>query len=269
MALLGKLAVAVVGDINALKTAFKDVKTEAGMLDNEIKKSGLGLTQIARYATVAGAAVVGAMGTMLVATAKSAEEIDLLAKRTGVSREELQGLAYAAKQEGTDIQALGTGLARLSRNMYDAAQGTGEAKNAFRDLGISVTDANGNLRGSGAVLIDLADRMAAMDDETAATALAMKVLGRGAQDLVPFLRMGGDEIRRLMDEARRLGYVMNDETIKQLEAFGDSIETFKTGLAGFKQKIAGDIVPYANQFLGILIDIEKTFHVLVVKRIGI
>jgi hypothetical protein len=262
MALLGKLAVAVVADVGQLKAGMAEARGEIGKLDKEVKKSGLGLQQISKYATIAGAAIVTAMGTMLVATAKSAEEIDLLAKRTGVTREALQGLAYAAKQEGTSIQALGTGLARLSRYMMDTRDGTGEARLAFEEMGIAVTDANGELRSSSEVLMEIADQMHGATNETEMQALAMKTLGRSGADMIPFLRMGSEEIRRLMDEARQLGYVLDEQAIIELEAFGDNIEALKTGLAGFGRQIAGDIVPYANSFLSALIDIQKVFHAL-------
>ncbi|MGE5528759.1 MAG: phage tail tape measure protein [Patescibacteria group bacterium] len=262
MALLGKLAVAVVGDINQLKTSFREVKRESQSLGREVQKSGLGLQQIAKYGTMAGAAIVSAMGAMTIATTKSAEEIDLLSKRTGVSREELQGLAYAAQQEGTDIQSLGTALARLSQNMYDASQGTGEARKAFKDFGIVVTDGQGRLRSSADVLMDLADRMRGMTNETEMSALAMKVLGRGAQDLVPFLRMGRAEIERLIEEARRLGYVIGEEATKQLEALGDELDAIKIGFAGFGRQISADLVPVNLAFARGLKEILMWIHAI-------
>lgn len=260
MALLGKLAVAVVGDVQQLKKSFAETKKEITGLDKEVKKHGLGLQQVAKYATIAGAAVVGAMGAMALSVAKSAEQIDLLAKRTGESRETLQGLAYAAQQEGTSIEALGVGLARLARNMDDAAKGTGEAKDTFKALGISVRDSSGHLRKTSDVLMDIADQFKGMNNEAEMTAAAMDLLGRGAQDLVPFLRMGGDEIQRLIAEAQALGYVIDEEAVIQFEAFGDAVDALKTGLAGFSRQIAADIIPYARGFVSQLVEIVKWFH---------
>lgn len=260
--LLGKLAVAVVGDINQLKGAFKDVKKETKDLDKEVKKSGLGLKQIAGYATVAGAAVVSSLGAMAIAVSNSADNIDYLAKRTGITREALQALDYAAQQENTSIEALSTGLARLSRNMYDAERGVGTAKIALEDLGIALKDSDGNLRSVEDVLFDIADRMQGMSNETEMSALAMQVLGRSGADLVPFLRNGGDGIRQLMQEARDLGYVIKEESVKEMEAFADELLTVKTGLQGIGRQIASDVVPYFKAFIEAIISVQKWIHQL-------
>lgn len=262
MAVLGSLAVAVVGDIAKVKAAFGEVKKETKALNRDINKGSVSFAQVAKYATMAGAAVVGAMATTAIAVSQSAEQIDLLAKTTGISREELQALDYAARQEGTSLEALATGIARMSRNMYDASKGIGEARRAFKDLGIQVTDSNGNLRDSGEVLRELADKIAGMTNETEMQALAMQVLGRSGAQLVPFLRMGGDEIERLMQEARKLGYVISEEGVIGLEAFGDSLEAVKTGFAGLGRQMAADVAPMFKTFSDALAGALKIIHAI-------
>ncbi len=260
MAVLGSLAVAVVGDIGKLKQAFGAVKKEGRALGKEVEKSGLSFQQAARYATMAGAAIVGTMAATAISIANTADAIDILSKRTGISREELQALDYAAQQEGTSLEALATGIARLSRNMYDASKGIGEAQRAFADLGIEVTDANGNLRDAGEVLRELADKMAGMTNETEMQALAMQVLGRSGAQMVPFLKLGGDEIARLMQEARDLGHVIEEDAVISLEKFNDSIFAVRTGFAGFGRQMAGDVAPMFKTFSDALVNILKVIH---------
>ena len=83
-------------------------------------------------------AVVGAASVALVKNAiDAADAIDDLSQKTGIAAEELSALAYAADIEGVS-DALGGSLVRLSKNISDAARGTGEAVEGFRALGIKI-----------------------------------------------------------------------------------------------------------------------------------
>jgi K+-transporting ATPase ATPase A chain len=100
MSLIGRLAVAVVGDISQLQQAFGEAKKEAGSLKKEVDKTGISMESVGKSMTIFGMAIVGAMSAMVLSTAEAADEIDDLAKRTGISRENLQALSYAAEQNG-------------------------------------------------------------------------------------------------------------------------------------------------------------------------
>jgi hypothetical protein len=240
---IGRLAVALLGNIDDFKKNFGEAKKGVVGFQQTVQKTDVDLKKVGRSLTLIGTAMVGSLTAVTLATAKSAEEIDNLSKRTGVGREELQELAYAAKQEGASLEMLGTNLARLSRNMYDAANGTGEAKDAFKALNIDVRDAAGNLRNSDEILIEIANKFKGMPNDTERSALAMKLFGRAGADMIPFLRQGGDEIERLRKEARDLGFVLDEETIIQMEQLGDELEAVKTGFAGIGRQIAADTSP--------------------------
>ncbi len=240
---IGRLAVAVLGNIDDFKKNFGEAKKGVVGFQQTVQKTDVDLKKVGRNLTLVGTAMVGSLTAVTLATAKSAEEIDMLAKKTGVGREELQELAYVANQEGASLEMLGTNLARLSRNMYDAANGTGEAKDAFKALGINVKDSTGNLKNSDAILVDIANKFKAMPNDTERSALAMKLFGRSGADMIPFLRQGGDEIERLRKEARDLGYVLDDETIRQMEELGDTLEAAKTGFTSIGRQIAADTAP--------------------------
>jgi len=240
---IGRLAVAILGNIDDFKQNFDEAKKGVKDFSKEVKKADLDLKKVGRNMTLIGTAIVGSMTTITLATAKSAEQIDLLSKQTGISRVELQKLAYAASAEGANIEVLATGIARLSRNMYDASKGTGEAVDAFKNLGISIKDSAGNLRSADDVLGDIAEKFKSMPNDTERSAAAMKLLGRGGAQLIPFLRMGKEGIEELKKEAVALGYVLDEQTIMQMEQLGDELEAAKTGFTSIGRQIAADIVP--------------------------
>src|SRR5574337_1263534 len=118
----------------------------------------------------AGASVAGLV-YFVKSTIDAADRLNDLSKSTGVSVETLSTMGYAAKQSGVDMESLGIGFKKLGKNMADAASGTGEAKDAFKVLGISVKDNNGNLKTSEQVMLELADKFAGIEDGAGKTAL--------------------------------------------------------------------------------------------------
>ena len=58
---------------------------------------------------------------------------------------------------------------------------------AFKALGISVKDNEGNLRSSEEVFLDVADKFSKMEDGAGKTTLAIKLFGKSGADLIPLL----------------------------------------------------------------------------------
>ena len=79
----------------------------------------------------------------------------------------------------------------MARGIDDAiVKGTGPAADAFGRLGVSVTDANGKVRETDQVMLDLADKFQQMPDGTEKAALASQIFGeRLGSELIPMLNM--------------------------------------------------------------------------------
>ena len=260
MSLIGKLAVAVVGDINEVKKSFAETKKEARGLAQDISGIGASLKTTSRIMAAAGTAIISGMVAITMKAIEAADAADKLAKQTGLTREEIQELGYAADQEHASLEKIATAILRLSRNMSDASRGTGEARYAFEKLGIAVTKSDGQLRNSVDVMLDVADRFKNMRNETEMTAAAMQLFGRSGAEIVPFLRMGGDEIRKLMQEARDLGFVMSEQTNKDLKALGDQLTALKAALAGVARQIAAEVVPHLLEMSNKAVDAAKAYN---------
>ena len=92
------------------------------------------------------------------------------------------------------------------------------------------------------------------------TAAAMQLFGRSGAEIVPFLRMGGDEIRKLMQEARDLGFVMSEQTNKDLKALGDQLTALKAALAGVGRQIAAEVAPHLLEMSNKAVDAAKAYN---------
>lgn len=220
---------------------LKNAKTGLG---NFAKVAGVGLAAVGVAAAAAGTALAYAVKGAI----DNADQAGELAQSIGVSVEALTSLGYAAKLSGADAEGLATGLRKVSQNMLAVAQGSaGPAATAFQMLGISVQNANGSLRASDQVLIDVADRFSRMEDGATKTALAVQLFGKSGADLIPFLNQGREGIGALTAEADRLGITLSSETANAAGQFNDTLDRLRATFDGVINKVMQGALPALNQ----------------------
>jgi methyl-accepting chemotaxis protein len=190
-----------------------------------------------------GAAATGVITKTIYDFTKYANEIDKVSKATNISVETAQKLAYAAEQEHTSLENLMPSLRYLSRRYAEAAEGSKEAREAFLALGINIDDLIARGATLDEVLYAIADRAMIMGESADFAGKAQAVLGRNALEIIPFLRLGSNEIRRLGDEAVRLGKVVDEKSIAAAKEFQDTLFALKTALFGAFVPIAQALIP--------------------------
>lgn len=187
--------------------------------------------------------VTGFFRDLVTETTAAASHFVELAEKTGIAIETLQELEYAGRQTGVGAQELQTGLQKLSMGLYDARNGSEQAQEQFKRMGLSWKDSTGAIRPVDSVLGDIADRFAAMPNGTAKTAEAMKLFGRSGAQLIPLLNGGRKGIHDLRVQAQALGIVLDGETAKSFEQFGDTTDDLKEAWRAVKQDIAVALLP--------------------------
>lgn len=240
-AVIGALRVNLGLDTAAFSDGLKGAKSSLAKFGAIAKKGALAVGAAA--AVGAGALAVSMRGAI-----NAADDMSKAALKIGIPTEELSRLKYAADLSGVSFAQLQTGVGRLSQNMADAAKGVGEGAEAFETLGISVTDADGNLRSSSDVMRDIADRFAAMPEGAEKTALAMDLMGRAGKDMIPLLNGGSAALGELMAEADTFGQVFTDEMGKQAEAFNDNLSRLGGAFGAISADLAERLLPYLVQF---------------------
>ena len=173
--------------------------------------------------------------------AATADELNTLSKITGLTTEELQKFDYASNLIDVSQDKLRDALKDLSKNMYDASQGTGEAKEAFTSLGFSVTDGAGKLKTSGQAFYDIIDRLKEVKNETERNALAMKIFGESAVELAPLIKAGSQVLKDYGDDAERAGLIMSQETLDGANKFNDALDTLKSTLTAVGAAIGAEL----------------------------
>ena len=211
---------------------------------DKIKHLRGGLQEFAAAATLAAGAFTAASAAIVVFArdlARQADDMKRLAGATGLTVESVSRLGFAAGQSETDIQALAIGVRFLQRNQAEAARGSKEAAEAFRRVGISLATLKGT--GTEELLLKVADAMAATEDASQRTALAVAIFGRSGTALLPFLLQGRQGIEALTAEADRLGITMSSVSANLGDDFGDAVERVQAQIAALKRSIAEGAIP--------------------------
>ena len=251
MALDKELQLIISGDPTKLKNALGQA---GGQVDKFAEKVG----KIGRTMTIVGGAVTAALGAIVMKTVQVGDKFDKMSLRTGESVENLSALAYACDISGTSIDGLETGIKFLTKGMDDALKGMGEAKDAFEELGISITDTEGNLRPTVDILKEAATKIAAIENPAKQAALAMDLFGaRSGTQLLPLLKMGGAGIEELMNKAKELGITITTEAATAAAEFNDRLTDLKGSLAGAGRSIAEILIPPLTKLAEKAIEIIK------------
>lgn len=204
------------------------------------------------FAAVA-AAIVKAEKAMISMTKESAafaDNIITLSMQTGQSTQQLQEFAYASELIDVSVDTLQGSLTKLTNNMQDTMNGTGNAKASFEALGVSVTNADGSMRSANDVFYETIDALGQVKNETERDAMSMDIFGRSAQDLNPLIIQGSKTLKAYADEAHNVGYVLDDEALSALGAVDDAYQRLQKTQEGVKNQLSAEFAPYLEEFYG-------------------
>jgi lambda family phage tail tape measure protein len=237
----GSIVIDLLMKTGSFETDTKRAEKRLKEFEATAKKTALAVTAVAT-------AAVAGFAAMAKSTINRMDEMSKMATQVGVTTEALSSLGYAAKLSGVEQGNLTQSLARLSKGMIEAANGTGEAKKAFDSLGINAS----TMRSADEALLQIADRFSKMEDGAQKTSLAMQLFGRSGAQLVPFLNQGRDGIAGLQREADRLGITLSGETGKAAEEFNDSLFRLQQSFAGIINNVVRDLLPAMQDFVDIM-----------------
>ena len=258
-------------DVDKLGDEAKDTGDQLDKAGGKASKFGETMGKVgsvaakgmAALATAAGAAVTALAGAT-VSAAAYADEILTTSTVTGVSTDDLQAYSYAAELVDVSVETMTKSMAKNIKSMSSAQSGSKAYADAYKQLGISVTDANGNLRDGETVYWEAIDALGQMSNETERDALAMQLFGKSAQELNPLIEAGSEKMAELKQEAHDVGAVMSEESLAALGAFDDSLQRLK-GSAGAAKNALGTVLLPELQMLtdaggGLLADFTKNLN---------
>ncbi|CAN1551667.1 Bacteriophage tail tape measure, C-terminal [Burkholderiaceae bacterium] len=237
--------------LKLLSSAANDAKFQLQAATDRLGMLGSVLGKLGPAGLIAGASIA-ALGVGITAlvmpVARVGDEFFKLSQKTGVSVEALTALDYAAKLSDVTTEGLTKALQKLSIAMFDTQVNGDEGSAALKALGVSATDAHGQIRPTEAVLLDLVEKFADMPDGADKAALAVKLFGKEGLAIIPFLNQGREGITALMEEARRLGLVMSEDVARASEVFNDNLTRLSAIFEGVQRQIGAAVIPILADF---------------------
>ena len=208
-----------------------------------VKSATANLKSFLKFATVPIAGIGGVAFAKSVA--QTAEEVDLFSKRIGVNRAQLQTWQRVAERFNVANDALNVGLQRLTRRAAEAAQGTGEAKMALRELGIDAERFEQLTLDQKMLLLARAfDRV---DREADRVRLAFKLFDTEGVGFLQFLNEGEEGLRKIRAELAQ--DVWSDATTETLANFNREWREFGTTLQLIGGTLIGPVISGVNTLI--------------------
>jgi hypothetical protein len=259
MANIGNLVVRLQAQTDAFRRGMADARQSVTRFADAAKR------QTDRVRAVFGAlggVVKAAMGALAayglslagisVAITRSATAIDQLAKhadKLGIAVNELQFLRFAADQTGVSMQSLDTGLQRMTRRVAEAAQGTGAAKNALEELGLSASQLNA--MSPDQQFQAIARAMANIGNQGDKVRLAMQIFDTEGVGLVNTMAANLEDLRSEFDE---LGLSLTRSQAAAVESFNDSRSKLAQIFDGIRNHVTATVAPALQLMIDKVVD---------------
>lgn len=204
------------------------------------------------FAAVATAIVKAekALISMTKEAASNADDLLTLASVTSMTTDSVQELNYMADLTDVSLDRIKDSLKETTNKMQEAATGTGAAYEAYQKLGVEITNADGSMRSAQDVFYDTIDALGDMKNQAERDALAMDLMSESAQELNPIIELGGDKLREYAQEAHDMGYVLDNDALKSLQAVDDAYSRLQNTQEGVKNQLAVEFAPYLEEFYG-------------------
>ena len=191
-------------------------------------------------------------GEALSAYTERATDLDRLSQSLGMSMEALQGWQYAAEAAGAEAAEVGNFFRDLSDYIVDATTfDSGPFKDIAKELGISLKDAQGNIKATEDVTLELADAFQRIGSQKAVAFGMQMGLDPG---MIALLQKGRAEIVGLIQAQKELGgYTKEDAEIASKAkvvflTLGKSIEAATMPIA---RTVVPAITWLAERFVGV------------------
>lgn len=194
--------------------------------------------RIQKYASIfAGMFALNALKEFVGETIESAAELKKLAGRLQVDTDEFQKVQKFLRASAEDTAMA---ITRLNRGIGTAKAGE---KSPIEKLGISLKDAKGELKPTSELVLEMADKVAAMKTPAEKTAAVLDVFGRSAGGMIKPLSMGRKEAEKFFKEFEELGGVVSKDFVEKSVKAEHEMKKFKTVMGGLKRDAVSALLP--------------------------
>ena len=211
---------------------FRKLNQSLGLVRKALFNFKVGLT------AVAGAAGIG---LLVKSSLQSIDTLGKTAQKLGVTSQALQKLRYASNLAGVETRTVDMAVQRFTRRLSEAANGTGEAKDALKELGLNAKElAKQPLDKQMLALADAFDNVQSSGDKVR---LAFKLFDSEGVAFVNTLQGGSAALQQMFQEAEGLGFILSKSAVKGVEQANDAFMKLKTMLGGVINQLVAGLAP--------------------------
>ena len=239
MPTIGKLNYKLIATTGQFQKRMRGARKTITRFGGAVRAAGRRLLNFrTAFGTLAGSAGLGLL------IKRTVDEVDLLGKtaqKLGVGTAALAQLQHAAKLTGVEVRTFNMGLQRMVRRIAEAAMGTGEAKDAIKQLGVSAR-AVARL-GADEQFLALAGAMTKVQQQGERVRLSFKLFDSEGVALVNTLAAGEEGLKAMFAEARGFGIALNEIDTSKMVLVKDAITRATAALQGLRNAIALGVGP--------------------------
>lgn len=204
----------------------------------------LGLVRKAIFSfrtALVGVAGAAGLGLLVKSSLNSIDTLGKTAQKLGVTSQALQKLRYASNLAGVETRTVDMAVQRFTRRLSEAANGTGEAKDALKELGLNAKElAKQPLDKQMLALADAFDNVQSSGDKVR---LAFKLFDSEGVAFVNTLEGGSAALQQMFQEAEGLGFILSSSAVKGVEQANDAFTKLKTMLGGVVDQLTAGLAP--------------------------
>lgn len=230
-------------DIDPFLKSIRDIQRETKAMESSLKPLTRATEDMGKAFLASGVAITGALGLMVKQASDYGDSIRDASIRTGVSTEALGGLRLAAEQSGASFEDLNLGLKKLAVNADMAAKGSKQQEEAFKSIGVSVKDVNGQQRQLGDILGDVSEHFKKSTNATKEAGEAVELFGRNGTQLIEFLELGKSGLQEFQEKAQRLGLSIGVDVANEADKFKDTLNDLHAAELGAAIGIGNALLP--------------------------
>jgi len=226
----------------------------------KIESAGRAMMKVSAMA----AGAIGGMAKLGYSAVQSADELNTLAKQTGVSTDELQKWSYAADLVDVDVDTITSAMKKMKKNLDSNSD-------AFETLGVKTKDGADKFRSSTDIFYDTIAALSKIDNETERDVAAMEIFGKSADELAGVIDDGGASLKAYGKEAEELGLIIGGDTLDKLNEANDTIDRLKAtigaSLAQAGATIAQTFAPAMEKVVGVIEQVAEKIRNLTPEQV--
>ena len=219
-----------------LISVYDQASRQLGKIDKSAAKSDSAIKRLAaRFGGPAGLATVataaaGAFAYLSLEANKNLDNIAKTSRALGLTSNEYVAYSLNARDAGASQGEFEKSLVKLNRSIGEAYVGATTYIEAFRAIGVEYKDEEGNLRNTGEVFRDIADRLAETESATERAALSSRLLGRGFSKVTLSMLDGARGLEDAEKRAKALGVTFDEDLLDASEKVTSELEVMGTAL---------------------------------------